>query len=63
MNEHTVDIGHVHVLTEHGGPCVATCPHPDHGVPDIIDALLAPFKQAKASRANGEVDDVNDGST
>lgn len=26
----TIDVGYVHVLTEPGGPCVPTCPHPDH---------------------------------
>lgn len=26
----TIDVGYVHVLTEHGGPCVPTCPHPEH---------------------------------
>ena len=27
---HTIDVGYVHVLTEHGGPCVGNCPHPEH---------------------------------
>lgn len=26
----TISVGHVHVLTEHGGKCVDDCPHPDH---------------------------------
>ena len=29
-DDETIDLGYVHVLTEIGGPCVASCPHPDH---------------------------------
>ena len=29
----TIDVGYVHVLTEPGGPCEDTCPHPDHSTP------------------------------
>ena len=26
----TVDLGQVHVLVAHGGPCQPECPHADH---------------------------------
>lgn len=35
---HTVDIGHVHVLTAPGGPCAPTCPHPHHRTEETPDA-------------------------
>lgn len=42
MSDHdgyTIDVGYVHVLTEPGGPCEATCPHPDHRptTPGLLD--------------------------
>lgn len=35
---HTVDVGHVHVLTTPGGPCASICPHPDHRTEETRDA-------------------------
>lgn len=29
-SDHTIDVGHVHVLTEPGSPCRPDCPHPSH---------------------------------
>lgn len=35
---HTVDVGHVHVLTTPGGTCAPTCPHPHHRAEETPDA-------------------------
>lgn len=34
---HTVDVGHVHVLTKDGA-CTPTCPHPDHRTEETPNA-------------------------
>jgi hypothetical protein len=57
MPDRTIDVGYVHVLTEPGGECQDTCPHPSHSAaPCEAIAVLSESVTLTCSLPDGHMD-------